>query len=444
LDYSKHLQKADEAIRRRNWDFAVEVYQQLLELEPDLTEARAGLRQALKKRFEQNKGGSKLFRAIGGAGPLAMAKTMRKAGKHAAAAKSAEQYLASNPLDEDANLLLGQSLEDAGYFKSARAVYEFLAEIAPKNPDGLKRAGAMSRREGDHAKALEYFERALQADPRDQEALKARKDLAAERALQKGNLDTLQHSREAIKDKQQAIDLERSKRRHLTEEDVQKDLERLQNLYAESPSDPELMIQLADAHERLKDYEAALELVERALTYRKDSFDLLCRAGDVRAKVKKKALARADKDGDQALATRLEAELAELETEDFKRRVEMHPGDASLRLQLGKRLMRQNQFDAALAELQKANSDPRVRRDALFNIAQCFQRKGFTDLARKEYLRALDGVQELDERAKEVLYNLGTIAEAESNAPEARGYYARIYEVDIGYRDVAAKMERFR
>jgi hypothetical protein len=27
---------------------------------------------------------------------------------------------------------------------------------------------------------------------------------------------------------------------------------------------------------------------------------------------------------------------------------------------------------------------------------------------------------------------------------EARAFYARIFEMDIGYRDVAAKMEQFR
>ncbi len=122
----------------------------------------------------------------------------------------------------------------------------------------------------------------------------------------------------------------------------------------------------------------------------------------------------------------------------------MHPGDAALRLGLGKRLMKSDQLDEALAELQKANSDPRVSREALFHMAQCFQRKGFLDLARKEYEQALKGAVEIDERAKEVLYNLGSIAESEGNGEEARTYYARVYEVDIGYRDVAAKMEQFR
>ena len=430
-------------MRRRNYDFAVEVYQQLLELDPDQGEARGGLRRALKKRHEI-KGGSKLLRALGGAAPLAMARTLRKAGRHDASAKAVESYLANNPLDLEGNLLLGMALEDAGHLKSALAVYEFLAEIAPTKPEGLKRAGAMSYRNGEHAKALEYYERALQADPRDQEALKARKDLAAETALSKGGYETLKHSRDMIKDKQEASSLERTQRRHLSEDDLKVELERLLGLYADKPGDPELMVEIAGVHERLKDWEAALEMVERALQYRRESFDLLCRAGDLRAKVMKKAISRADRAGDQAEAGRLEAELVRLEVEDFKRRVEVHPGDAGLRLQLGKRLMRAEDFDGALAELQKANADPRIQREAMFLLAQCFQRKGFVDLARKEYAKALEGSRELDERAKEILYNLGALAEAEGNGAEARSCYARIYEVDIGYRDVAAKMERFR
>ncbi len=444
MDYSKHLQKAEDALRQRRWDFAIEVYQQLLEMDPNLGEARGGLRKALRKRHEQGGGGPKLFKALTGAGPLAVAKGLAKAGKHAAAAKSYEQYLAGNPLDPDANLELGIALESAGFTKSALAVYEFLAEIAPRNPEGLKRAGAMAYRAGDHAKALEYYERALQADPRDQDALKARKDLAAERALKAGRFEAVSHSREQIRDKDQAADLERARRRVLTDEDLVKERERLEGLYAENSKDPELMLQLADIHERLKDYESALDCAERASQYKKDSFELLCKVGDLRAKMLKKKIARADKDGNAELASRYEAELLDAEVLDFRNRVAVHPGDATLRLQLGKRLARKGEYDLALAEFQKAQADARAQREARIGMAQCFQRKGFADLAKKEYLRVLEGVQEIDERAKEVLYALGEIAEGEGKADEARASYARIFEADIGYRDVAAKMERFR
>jgi tetratricopeptide (TPR) repeat protein len=443
VDYSKHLEKADEALRRKNFDFAIEVYQQLLELEPDLGEARRGLRQALKRRFEA-KGGGRLLRALSGAVPLATAKTLRKAGRHDACAKSLESYLASNPLDEDANLMLGLSLEDAGHKKSALAVYEFVAELAPKNSEALKRAGALMYRGGDHVRALEYYERALKADPRDQEALKARKDLSAEAALSKTNFERVAHSRDLMQNKEEARALERSKRLHLSDEEIAQERERLEKKYADNPTDPDVMIELAEIAEKSKDLETACDLVERALSYRKGSFDLICRAGDLRAKLMKKAVARADKDGNPAEAARLEHELIAQEARDWRLRVEAHPSDLALRLQLGKRLLRAGEADGALAELQKATSDSRQEREARALMAQCFEKKGFLDLARKEYERALGDGRDLDLRAKEILYNLAGIASAEGNAAEARSLYARIYEVDVGFRDVSAKMDELR
>ena len=67
-----------------------------------------------------------------------------------------------------------------------------------------------------------------------------------------------------------------------------------------------------------------------------------------------------------------------------------------------------------------------------------------TDLARKQFEAALGEGSGLDDRGREVLYNLGLIYEAEGDHAQARSCYSRIFETDIGYRDVAAKMERLR
>ncbi len=441
MDFSKQIQKAEEALRRRNYDFAVELYRQLVDLDPDQGEARGGLRRALRKRFEQDGGkGGKFLRVVSGALPLSRAKTLQKLGKHEACARALEDYLATNPLDEEANLLLGVSLEQSGHFLSARSVYEFTAEIAPRNPEALKRAGAMMQRTGDHKRALEYYERALEADPRDQEALKARKTLAAESALSRSTSGTVTHSRELIKDKDRSRELERSKRLVLSEEELRVELAKLEDSFAASPADPDLMLQLADVHERLGDPAAALEFVERALSYRKDSFELVCKLGDLESKRLKKAVARADKAGRAEEASSLERELIAHEVKDHRRRVEARPGDAQLRLALAKRLLRADDVDGALAELQRCSGEPRVRDEALFHLGQCFQKKGVLDLARKEFEHALQASDGKSERAKEILYNLGSIAEAQGSRDEARSFYVRIYEIDIGYRDVAAKM----
>ena len=73
-----------------------------------------------------------------------------------------------------------------------------------------------------------------------------------------------------------------------------------------------------------------------------------------------------------------------------------------------------------------------------------FKAKGFLDLARKQFEAALGEGSGLDDRGREVLYNLGLIYEAEGDHAQARSCYSRIFETDIGYRDVAAKMERLR
>lgn len=297
---------------------------------------------------------------------------------------------------------------------------------------------------GDLAKALDYYERALASDPRDREALKARKDLAAEAAITRSRFDEVSHSREQMVDKEAVVKRERSQRLHHSQEELREDLAQLEDRFAEDSSDVELMLEMVELHEKLRDPEAALDLARRALSYRKDSMDLEIRIGQLELKALKKGISRADKAGDQDEADRLEGQLREMELAELRRRLELTPGDAGLRLSLGKALVRQERYDEAAAELQKAVPDPRLADEAHVHLALCFQKKGFLDLARKEYQRALDARPEVDERAREILYNLGAIAEAEGDPAEARGFYARIFEVDIGYRDVAQKMEGLR
>lgn len=441
MDFSKHIQKAEEALRRRNFDFAAELYRQLVDLDPDLGEARAGLRRACQKRAEKK--GKNWLRSVGGAMPLTRAKALFKLGKFGAASRALEDYLAKAPTDVDGNLLLGQSLEGAGWDRSARAVYEYLAEIAPDDAEGLRRAGALARRCGDAPKALEYFERALAVDPRDREALKARKDLAAETALSAARYDEVGHSREVMR-RPEGAKAEGDRSWQRSEEQLRQELEQLEQDCLEGEPEPQPWIRRAEICEHLGDLDQALEMVERGLEYRIDSPSLLTRAVEMRLKLLKRQVARAGKDGNEAEAENLERQLREVELEDCRRRVELSPGDASLRLQLGRRLLRAGELDPAVAELQRAQSDPRVGAEALFLLGRCFQEKGIHDLARSKFEQALEGIGTINDRAKEILYSLAAISEAEGNSAAARSFYIRIYEVDIGYRDVAAKMETLK
>jgi tetratricopeptide (TPR) repeat protein len=440
LDFSKHLQKADQALERRNYDYAIELYRQLIDLDPDLGEARSGLRRALRGKHERA-GSGRVRRLVSGALPLGRAKALRRMGKLDAAARALEDYLLVAPLDEEANLALGEVLEEAGHARSARAVYEFLAEIAPRNPEGLKRAGAMMRQAGDVARALSYYEQVLRIDPRDRDALKARKDLAAETALTRGTAPEVRHSRDLARDPAELARLERSRRAHLSDADLEGERARLEAALAAAPQDAESEATLSDVCRKLGRLEDALAHAQAAARLAPDSIAHWQRVGELGSKLLERRMARADELGDTDGAAALERELRAHEVADWKKRVALRPNDPELVVGLARRHVRAGEVDAAIALLQRVQRDPRVRGEALFLLARSFREKGFLDLSEKNLRAALDEAAHGSERSKDILYELGLLAEGRGEREQARSFFVRIFEIDIGYRDVADKLK---
>jgi tetratricopeptide (TPR) repeat protein len=65
------------------------------------------------------------------------------------------------------------------------------------------------------------------------------------------------------------------------------------------------------------------------------------------------------------------------------------------------------------------------------------------DLAERTFLNAIKEKLILDDEKKELIYNLGCVYENMGKKEEAVGQFKQIYEVDIGYRDVAAKVDAY-
>ena len=76
-------------------------------------------------------------------------------------------------------------------------------------------------------------------------------------------------------------------------------------------------------------------------------------------------------------------------------------------------------------------------------LAQCFAKRKMYDLAARRLQEALKEKAVFDEEKKELLYNLGTVLESMNKKEEAIEQFKLIYEVDSGYKDVAAKVEGY-
>ena len=165
MDLSKHLEKAKEAVKRRNYPFAINLYSQLLGLQPDNGAARSGLREALFKKAEA-KPPSKLFAMIGGGPSLLLAKLFGLIRQHNAAASNYERYLRMDPLSESVNVSLATSLDRAGHSNSALAVYQAYARQEPRCLVASREAGRLLYEAGKLDDALEMYEQALKVEDR--------------------------------------------------------------------------------------------------------------------------------------------------------------------------------------------------------------------------------------------------------------------------------------
>lgn len=182
MDLKRHLDRAEDALHRGQTDFAVELCDQVLDFAPGDARAAGLLTRALLQ--SRAKGGilGKL-----GAGPAGLAARLNRMTRNPdAEARARRRAFIKNPVDAQKGYLWGDALEKAGYAGGALGVFGALAEL---DGESAKRAGALATAQGDVTQALEYYQRALDANPRDTEALRARKNLAAEEALRTKRYD---------------------------------------------------------------------------------------------------------------------------------------------------------------------------------------------------------------------------------------------------------------
>jgi len=114
-----------------------------------------------------------------------------------------------------------------------------------------------------------------------------------------------------------------------------------------------------------------------------------------------------------------------------------------LRYDYGVLLFERDLFNEAIQQFQMAQRNPRNRVRSLYYMARCFKQKQQYDMAREQLEKAAAELTEMDDLKKDIFYQLGETLEAQGDiATAVNKYYKEIYQVDIGYKDVAAKIEQ--
>jgi len=133
--------------------------------------------------------------------------------------------------------------------------------------------------------------------------------------------------------------------------------------------------------------------------------------------------------------------ISELRIAEFQNLVSEFPNEAPFHLELAENLRPAGRLDEAIVHFQAAQRSSKLRARATYGLGACFQGKGLNDLAVEQFLAAKGELVVMDELKKQVVYALGSCLETMGRNEEATAEFKQIYSTDIGYRDVAAKIE---
>jgi tetratricopeptide (TPR) repeat protein len=146
--------------------------------------------------------------------------------------------------------------------------------------------------------------------------------------------------------------------------------------------------------------------------------------------------------GDEEAADAVAHERVQFEFDDLQDRVERYPNDLALRYEWGKMLFDNDYVNESIQQFQLAQRNPKNRVLALYYLGLCFKAKKQYDLALDQLSTASAELLIMDGSKKNVLYELGQVAELMGDTTKAAEFYKEIYQSDIGFRDVSQKIEQ--
>ena len=449
-DLRELYDRGNAALQKKNFDYAIAIYNQVLVKEPAFYPCREALRACQLAKAGEGKGFFKKFMGTAGSSPLIAKAQFQVRSNPQEALVTCEQILNGDPNNTTANKLLAEAAMALEYPKTAVLSLEIAFKNNPKDTDIGIRLGEALAAAGQLARATTILTELQRANPNDAQLSMLIKNLAAKQTMSHSGYEGLAEGkgsyRDILRDKDEAASLEQQNR-EVKSDDVATELIReYQGKLEKQPNDRRLLKQIADLYAQKKDFDTALEYLTQISTIEGQTDPSLEKAiADTKLRRIDHRLSLIDETATDAAAQRaaLEKERQEFSLTEARRMVDKYPNDLAHRFELGRLLFEAGKTSEAISEFQKAQMNPHKKIASQYYIGRCFAKQKMYDMAARRFESAIAEKEIFDEEKKELIYELGSVLESQGKMEEAITQYKQIYEVDIGYRDVAAKVDAY-
>lgn len=436
-------QKAQDASKRSNFEYAVEILKGIIQSEPGFTDGRNLLRKVEKEKSSKLGAVAKIMANIKIS--LMVAKGRTLIGKKPLdAMKIAEDALALYLYAPAALNLLADAAESLKAYSISIEALELIDESNPKNLQNLKKLAQVYESAKMGCEVLKVRQRIVSMKPGD---LGAEQDLRAAAALasmQTGNMDK-EDLNERLKNKSEAAELEQEDKIVRDINDIAILIEKYEKMIAEGDVSIDNRRKLAEYYQRGNRHDDAIAIYEwitKKMGALDPTIDRLIEKSMV-AKFKEKIAALKGANASEADINQVETEMYNYKQERAVDRVTKYPNDTQLRYDLAVVYWDGGFVENALEQFQYSKKNPQRRVSSVVYLGRCFFAKEQYDMAVDQFTSAIAEMNVMDDAKMDALYDLGVTYERIQNKDKAVECFKQIYQANINYRDVSAKMNQF-
>ncbi|MCC5788671.1 MAG: tetratricopeptide repeat protein [Opitutales bacterium] len=448
----KQADNARMAMERGNPPYAVQICQAILGKEPGCLPVRKLLRAAQRKLTEGTN--DMVRKASGGfAGAMFSLKAKKMvANDPLKALASAEEVLNKNPYNISALKILAQAAEAAEFSDTAIFALETVRDVDPQSPAHLLALGKAYVAVGRSHDALAIGDQILKIDPSNGDAQALIKEASVATSMNEGKWEQEGDYREKMKNEEEAQKLEKSSRKVVSDEDTESLITDLKARIEESPDNLNYYQSIVRELQKVKRFDEAAEWLEKAratpsggadVTLEKMASELRIRKLESEIERRKKAL-ESDPENVSAKGEleKLIQDLREMRLTEAAHLVERYPNDMEHRFVYGRLLFEKGEYDEAIKQFQRSQKNPKVRTRSILLMGKCFKIKEQFEFAKEQFETLKSELIGMDENKKEIIYELAGCYEQMGDMDKALAEYKIIYSNDIGYRDVADKINQ--
>lgn len=442
--------KGMDALQRENFDYAIALFMQILAKEPTNYDCRKALRAA---QLSKVKGGSGFFKKMfsGASSSPQVAKAQMSLRKNPFEAIGiAEEILNADPQNSMAHKIIADAAMATEMPKTAVLSLDLLVKNSPRDKElGIELARALAAA-GEKPRGERVLENLRREYPNDNDIFMALKNLSANRTMDEGGYDALADGtgsyRDVLRNEKEAVSLEQENRQQRSEDVTAKLIREYEIRLKSEPNNLKLLRDLGELCIQKNEFDKGLSYFEKIRATDGGSDASLSRK-IAEAKIKKIEFTLSQLDPSspdyEEQSAKIKEERQAFQLAECKERSDRYPTDLQIRYELGTLYFQAGKITEAIQEFQKAMNNPHRRIQAMTYLAQCFAKRGMNDIAARRLQDALKEKLVFDDEKKDLHYTLGVILEKMGKKEEAIEQFKVIYEVDIGYKDVAAKVDAY-